>query len=570
MTPMTKLAKLHAGLGRLKRRRRNLRWGTGYTALAVAVLWVLIAAFVVDWLCQTDRPQRVVLLIICAGALIWAFRRFTRPWLGARESELDVALLVERHEHIDSDLVAALQFESPEAPAWGSVQMEEAVIDHTAHMATSLDVTKELPRQSLRRRTKVLIGTAVLVAVSVWLFPEHAATFLNRMLLGMRHYPTRTVIEAVMVNGRTVDVEAGRHAVVEGQPVRFEVTCSGQIPEQGQVQLELTRGGGGTVVPLERAAADSEPSSSCAFGGELARLADPVRYRIYLGDAWTDPVELLMVPLPVIQVSLDVTPPDYASGPEVPSGTQTGLRQIAVVEGSQVRVRIASDKELRDATLSIEGDAFPMARPTGDSAASAESGGDAWALEPAKTPLAAVIEPIRYAVQVTDVHGLQLEHPIQGVIRIKSDHPPRVTASIRTEYILPTARPRVFYEALDDYGIARVSILRQVVHDDGQTVDDEEKVYQLAQGERPARIQEGVKRLDLGSLKLVKGDQLRVTVQAIDHRGPREGRAALSEPLVFQVTDEQGILAAISEADQQTARELKEMIQRQIGVGEEP
>jgi len=39
-------------------------------------------------------------------------------------------------------------------------------------------------------------------------------------------------------------------------------------------------------------------------------------------------------------------------------------------------------------------------------------------------------------------------------------------------------------------------------------------------------MKQGVRRLDLGSLKLVKGDQLRITVQAIDYRGPREGKAA--------------------------------------------
>ena len=30
------------------------------------------------------------------GAVIWAFRRFTRPWLGWHESLVDMALLVER------------------------------------------------------------------------------------------------------------------------------------------------------------------------------------------------------------------------------------------------------------------------------------------------------------------------------------------------------------------------------------------------------------------------------------------------------------------------------------------
>ena len=130
---MTKLSKLHARLRRLRRRRQSLRWGTGYSALVIAVLWVLVGTFLVDWLFHTNQLQRVVLLVIgrtgnhravgllvaAAGIVVWAFRRYTRPWLGARESEVDMALMVERQKHIDSDLVAALQFESPEAPAWG-------------------------------------------------------------------------------------------------------------------------------------------------------------------------------------------------------------------------------------------------------------------------------------------------------------------------------------------------------------------------------------------------------------------------------------------------------------------
>ncbi len=559
---MTKLSKLHARLNRLRAARRNLRWGTGYCGMAVAVLWTLLGAFLIDCLLETTVPQRVVLLAVCAGVLAWAFRRYTLPWLGRHESELDVALMVERQQHIDSDLVAAIQFESPQARDWGSVQLEEAVIERTAHLSRDLNVTQGIPRRPLNRRGIALLATSALVSLLIALFPAHVATFFNRLLLGSEHYPTRTVIETVKVNGRQVDRQSGPHPVVEGQPVTFEVACSGEVPEAGRVEISLLEGGGSTTIALERDQADA---SGGLFAGTLPRLADPVRYQIYLGDAWTDPVDLALVPLPNIDLVMRVTPPEYVTGPDVPSGEHPGMRQISVVEGSQVEVRLSADKLLQKAVLAIDEESFAMAR---DEARATE--GDNWSLAPVGTPLEAVLEPIRFAVQVTDTHELQLERPVQGVIRIKADHAPRVMASLRTEYILPTARPSVIYEAGDDYGLARITLLRQVVRDSGTTDEDEVVVYELAAEGKPERIKNGVYRMDLEPLGLAKGDQLRVTVQATDYRGPREGKVSLSEPLVFQVTDQQGILAAITEADRQLVNEYKEMIERQIDVGEEP
>jgi len=115
---MTKLSSLRARLADLRRRRQAVRWATGYAALALAVLWALVVAFLVDWSLQMTRPQRLVSLVVCAGVVFWAMRRFTLPWLGQRETDLDMALLVERQQKIDSDLVAALQFETPEAARW--------------------------------------------------------------------------------------------------------------------------------------------------------------------------------------------------------------------------------------------------------------------------------------------------------------------------------------------------------------------------------------------------------------------------------------------------------------------
>ena len=78
----------------------------------------------------------------------------------------------------------------------------------------------------------------------------------------------------------------------------------------------------------------------------------------------------------------------------------------------------------------------------------------------------------------------------------------------------------------------------------------------------------GTYKLDLASLKLAKGDQVRLTLEVTDYRGATPGQSAVSEPLVLHVTDESGVLAAISESDERSARQLDAIIKRQLGIGE--
>jgi hypothetical protein len=82
---------------------------------------------------------------------------------------------------------------------------------------------------------------------------------------------------------------------------------------------------------------------------------------------------------------------------------------------------------------------------------------------------------------------------------------------------------------------------------------------------------EGSHALDLAPLHLVQGDTVRVTAWAMDDRGRREGKStAADSPLVFRVTDEQGILAGVSEGDKQSARELNDMLKRLLELGDAP
>jgi len=191
---------------------------------------------------------------------------------------------------------------------------------------------------------------------------------------------------------------------------------------------------------------------------------------------------------------------------------------------------------------------------------------------------------------VTDLDDLPLERPIEGVIRIKTDHPP--TAAITrlvTQHVLPKAAPNMSYRATDDYGLSKVSVLAEVTHVDGRTETVEPILLaSLKRGETPKRLLQDEVRIDLaklrlapgdlpaspqtaGPVKLVKGDQVKLTLEAVDYRGPsREGKASQSDPVVLQVTDEEGIYEAMSETDRETARQYETMIERQLEVGGGP
>jgi hypothetical protein len=631
---MTRLQDLHRRLARLKHRRQRFRWETGYSAVVIALLWALAAAFAVDWLFEQSMNVwwRAGLLALVAGAVSCAFFAYTLPWLGQRETELDMALLVEHHEHIDSDLVAALQFESPDAPQWGSVQLEEAVIEQVATTGRHLNVMKSLPRDQLAYRLKLLVVTVAVWALVALAFPQHVVTFLNRMALGSQHYPTRTHIVALTINGR--DTSQGTVKLLYGQSAKFRVECvdeKNEFPESGKVVIQSVNSGLSVPVTLERVkpeeyaktpgdkpaeqtpaeqktaeqkteeqkAADqtsAEPKTAATkpegekseaakegrevavYEGVLPRLVEDAQYQVYVGDAWTDPASLGTTELPVVKLDIVVVPPAYAAG-KTPDGKEggpiaipDGMRQFSVVEGSQVRMTIrCENKRLMAAALTLDDTSYNM---TQNQRRTEEGAPDLWTLPPEQTALEAVVQPLRYSVQVKDEDGQELEQPIRGTIRITVDTPPRIAAHTVTPYVLPEkGKPRIYFGVRDDHAVGRVWLTYEVVHGDSKSSENvtgqgECPIYKLAEGAKPQAELQDSYGFVIAPLKVSKGDTIRVTLHAQDYRGRREGKTASAEPLAFQVTDLLGFQASMLEVDKQSARELKIMIQRELGIGE--
>lgn len=559
---MTKLAPFRARLRRLKRRRQQLRWVTAYSALAAGVLGALLVVLAADWALEMSRVQRGVGLALAAAAVVWIARRYTLPLLGRREGELDMALLVERQEEIDTDLVAAIQFESPEAAGWGSGQLETAVVDRVAEVQGRLNVFQGLSRKQAAGRTAMLAALAGLWVLVAAILPAHFSAFLDRLVFGLRHYPSNTRIDEIVVAGVEIDPlnpAATPVTLAYGAAVPFRASCSGLLPRTGEARLEAA--GQRTIVSLAGQAARRD-----IFEGELSSLTESAEYRLVIGDARTEPGRLVLVPLPTGDLEMEVVPPTYA-GSAAAGRMPLGLRQISVIEGSRVIVRLKAGKPLREAVLDIEDQKFALRR---DAPGAWGDRSEGWVLDATGTPLAAVLSPLKFEIQVLDRDGLKMEQPLAGAIQIAPDQAPHAAVASLTPAILPTARPSIFYRASDDFGLARLVLVREVLHPDGTKGRDEVEVYRMPDEKHLSREHGDRHQMDLSGLKLVKGDKLKVSLRAEDYRGPRPGRQALSEPVVFQVTDQQGILSMMMEWDRKSAEQLEQMIQRQLGLGGTP
>ena len=609
----SRLATLRSQLASLRRARAGVRAATAWSAVGIAAVWALAALFVLDVLCELPAPQRLVVMLLAGAAVGWAFWRFTRPLMGRSESELDMALLVERQQEIDSDLVAAIQFEAPEAAAWGSPQLESAVIDYVASVGRGINVFEGFSRQQMLRRGALLAISLLAILIAALTAPAYVSAFANRLLLGSRHYPTATVIEQIAINGKPVlsanEQLAGQSGMrpldlkaAQGRPVTFRINLAGDLPTQGTVHLRsLGASKSRTTFELKR------DGDSLVYAGELPRLLEPLSYKVFLGDAWTDPARIEMVPLPIVETQLIPSFPRYASSGR-DSFDRTG-RQVAVLEGTSIQLAIEckNKKRLKSAWMTVKIGEVSQRHEL----VKQDAEGYRWSLAEEKSPLASIRQELRYEIQVIDEDELSLEVPLRGTIRIRPDRPPSGLADVVHKVVLPTAEPLIEYRAMDDYGIAGLALVVEVERQStaplasaqqplanagggsavapmesspadmtpAAEVPVERHRYDLLRQKQPltgSRLPvQGKFAAPLSPLNLVKGDRIKITLEVTDYRGENDAGQAVgtifrSEPLVLEISDESGVLAAISEADQRSEERLTDIIKRQLGIGESP
>lgn len=665
---MTKLSALRSQLAGLGRARATVRLLTAWSATGIAAIVALAGVFLLDWLFALEVLPRIVVILLGIVGVVWTYRRFTQPMLGVQETEQDLALLVEKHQEIDSDLVAALQFESPEAATWGSRQLETAVVDYVVSATSAINVFDGFSREQMVRRGSLLgAGLAIVLLLSL-IFPRHLSAFVSRLLLGSTHYPTATVIDALLVNSDLVLIDGVRDSqpddarCAQGRPISLLIRCQGSLPDTGIARLQSTAASDSrTTIDLKRLtiaerqarlataiekmktlaqsdeklllpqqkeltgllvldaaevaaqvskvklarglwqhiaateaafkAVPAQAEESAIYAGELARLMDNVTYKLFLGDAWTDAATVAMIPLPAIEPQLKITPPAYAKSLEQPIPTG---RQLALLEGTRVDITLASinGKTLTEAWMTLrwrdQSQRVVFAKSSDPSKWEIPAG--------TSTPLTNLREEVRYEIQVIDSDGLSLETPLLGAIRIRPDRPPTGSSQLVHRVVLPSASPVIEYRASDDFGISSIMLEVEVEPKRDEQLVSTESAVDPSSSTEPGKLVPMVKHelvilpaekpvlsgqlpisgsypLQLAPYKLGKGDRLKLTLHICDYRGTTEaglptGQTIKTDPLVLEISDESGVLAAISEADERSEQRLTDIIKRQLGIGE--
>ena len=589
------LTPLHRLLRRVARYRRRIRRWIAFLGTGVILCAAILGLFCFDWLLQPTREIRLVGLLIAMAAAVLAFIRYVLPWLRYQESELDIALLVEKHHGIDSDLVAALQFERPEAARWGSVELERHVIRRVAELAQRLPLIRETPRTPLRRRVVAAVCGVALLGLLWMLFPDHLRTFTRRLLLEETPYPTATRLVAVYINGQAVPFTGSEPMIrcAAGQPVTIAVVASGYLPAAGKLILSSPTSDRRTVeqtlpraAPKETTGGRDDHAVSPAgevYRAELPALQESVRLRILLGDAATNWLTLVCLNPPAVVLMGYVEDPRNEGVPTV----MQGVTQITVTEGSRVTLGVASDRPLRNVVARMDRLQRPLEKrwpasvpqPTDNSAqlltstaGTGTSGKSAelWWLDPEGLPLSELATPQHILFEITDENNLTVDPPLEATLLVRPDYPPQVTARALTKFVLPTAKPTLVCQVRDDLGIEKVTVQAQVIHPDGNSEPPVVWTVWEKSADRVKVLDEKWK-IDLSRLSCRKGDRVELVISATDIRRPcREGAVSSSEPIALEVTDLAGILAIMSEIDRQSAEELREMIDKQLDVGGGP
>lgn len=465
---MSPLIELHRRLASLRRRRFWLRAGSALSVMLLVVLWSLVGLFVADWAMRLPVGARLVALLLMGSAWVAVAWWLVRPWWRQRETEIDLALAVQRQQEIDSDLVAALEFEAAQRSdhkRWGSPVLQQAVIARAAELGRNLDVYQGLNYRPLITQAATLAVSLLVVGVLAVVFAPYAQAFFSRLALSDVPYPSRTRIVQLVINGQEVPAFSLKPIVIrcpEGRPVEIVAQCEGDLPSAGRIELWEAGNQSRSIEPLRPGNA-SQDTPTQQYQASIPRLLRNVGFQVHLGDAWTTPGELHVVAMPRVEVTLHTRPPDYLADRIPATVGEPGAMQATVVDGSRVIVRLNSTKPLKPeggAVLTTGDRSFALRRIGPGEPASSGDGqtGEQWELDDDASPLANVKDTIAFEIQVTDVDGLQLSSPIQGYIRRTADRPPKASLQVTTRNVLPAAQPSVLFGAIDDYGLAELKL----------------------------------------------------------------------------------------------------------------
>ena len=331
----------------------------------------------------------------------------------------------------------------------------------------------------------LVIANIALLRVANLRYADLAIRFLNPLT----HVPAVTTTQLA--------VSPGDLDIVQSQPlvIRADVSRLGdssvilylQEDQQPRSRMVMTPAGGG--------------SYTCS----IAAVDRDIHYYITGGDARSPDYTIRVLRRPVVaQFKIHYDYPAYTRLPPMDTANSDG--RIEAPAGSKVLLTVVATEPLQAALLTLGNDRLLM-----------EHGGDPFSRQASFV----LNTDVKYSLDLISTREVAGTGPDGTAVRALPDLPPQVRLARAGDSLRLNPRDivPVWYEALDDYGLASLAIRAQV---NGQEpVERQVKVW------GDPRRQQDVVNFDLATLPLGMGDVVSLTMSATD----TAGHSAASAPL---------------------------------------
>ncbi len=342
--------------------------------------------------------------------------------------------------------------------------------------------------------------------------PRAASTASTRLLFPTSDLPPYSLLHFV--------VNPDPAKVLYGEDLELEVTLKNDTPV---LPVRLLTRSHGTVHE-----SPCFESPGLRFSQKLDKVTEPLEFAFAAGNArspWHK-VELILQPR-VMLGELTVQPPAYTGLPV--QKFYPGRDEIALLPGSQVTLRLLSNRPLGSGTASLAPtDGTGLETRVEGKAVSERSLAFEWVAR----------QNTDVSVRFSDIQGIASESPWVFACKIRPDQVPEVRITEPQTVVLATpdqVLPLVGY-AEDDFGVQRA--------DQVNAADAYAPRYLPIGGLEPAKRVTLESKVDLPSLGALPGQILTVQLEAMDTNPTLLGFAA-SEPVTIQVISKEEYAEAI-------------------------
>jgi len=473
--------------------------GTGVATAASLLIGVFAVEMTLDWLVHLPWLARACFSLPALGGAGWIFYQEVVLPLMRMPSDHAVACAIERAiPAFQTRLIASIQLgrQSRAKPQGrpNSAALVGALIRETASMAAGEDFRKAVKVGKLMRSLRVL--GCVLVAVAglvslAWWEQGSVMLLLERALLLTTRLPSRTQIEKIDCATK----------IAAGEDLKIDVQAGGVVPAGGLIAAQA--GSRMSQYKLER-----DPAVGGLFHAVIRSVPESMSFRVWLGDATSDPVTVtVLMPPAVLGVQCVQRFPAYTKLP--PVARPTG--DLSLLAGSVLKLSVAASGPVKMGTVHLAGPEKDLPL-TVDPKNRQEAHGE---ISIPKEGLTG------FSIRLVDDNGIASRETALYRIDIIPDRPPtiEITRPGPEDAATAEATEVIAFRAEDDFGVATV-LLHYIVNQSG------ERVISFDLGDSNSRQIARRFEWNLGTLKLAPGGSVEYWMEAVDANnvtGPGKG-----------------------------------------------